>query len=348
MLVVEHDGTEYPLSDLISQAEIIVNGIFQETDAPILFVSEEEMSILRPGCLIIDVSCDEGMGFPFATPTTFQEPMLEIGNVSYYAVDHTPSYLWDSASRSISAALIVHLPTVVGGTEGWQENETIWSVRVAGAPDPFPLADGQHFVLFGTWASGSLGNDIPEETGEETQYLGYSARATSGQWNLEDFTGSDFQIINEYDIIGISSPAVSWLGFAEDDSRAKDFSEYFFTAPLVSVELPLEVGNTWDSSASVTFPDGTADAVMDGEVISYGDLPIEGSEGFDIYWSDAWEVETDLTASAGGEPFTHELRTAWYVPGVGMIREVMREEHLDLDDDPGWEESDLWLVLDID
>ena len=125
MLVVEHDGTEYPLSDLISQAEIIVNGTFQDPAAPTLFVSEDEMSILRPGCLIIDVSCDEGMGFHFAKPTTFQEPMLEIGSVSYYAVDHTPSYLWESASRSISAALIVHLPTVLEGTDGWQVDETI-------------------------------------------------------------------------------------------------------------------------------------------------------------------------------------------------------------------------------
>jgi N5-(carboxyethyl)ornithine synthase len=125
MLVVEHDGTEYPLIDLLSQAEIIVNGIFQETDDPVLFVSEEEMPSLVHGCLIIDVSCDEGMGFDFAKPTTFQEPMLEIGTVSYYAVDHTPSYLWESASRSISAALIVHLPTVLAGPVRWQENETI-------------------------------------------------------------------------------------------------------------------------------------------------------------------------------------------------------------------------------
>ncbi|MDX2474650.1 MAG: N(5)-(carboxyethyl)ornithine synthase [Candidatus Krumholzibacteria bacterium] len=125
MMVVEHDGTEAPLIDLLSQAEIIVNGIFQETDDPVTFVSEAEMPSLRPGCLIIDVSCDEGMGFYFARPTTFQEPMLEIGSVSYYAVDHTPSYLWQSATRSISAALIVHLPTVLAGSASWQKNETI-------------------------------------------------------------------------------------------------------------------------------------------------------------------------------------------------------------------------------
>jgi alanine dehydrogenase len=90
-----------------------------------LFVSEEERSSLKPGCLIIDVSCDEGMGFFFAKPTTFNNPMFQIGTVDYYAVDHTPSYLWESASRSISAALIVHLPTVVAGHESWQHNETI-------------------------------------------------------------------------------------------------------------------------------------------------------------------------------------------------------------------------------
>jgi alanine dehydrogenase len=97
----------------------------QDPDHPTLFVSENERSSLKPGCLIIDVSCDERMGFYFAKPTTFRDPMFKIGKADYYAVDHTPSYLWESASRSISAALIVHLPDVISGRESWQENETI-------------------------------------------------------------------------------------------------------------------------------------------------------------------------------------------------------------------------------
>ena len=125
MMLIEHDGSEVPLLDLISQSEIIVNGTFQDPDHPILFVSEEEKSCLKPGCLIIDVSCDEDMGFFSAKPTTFRNPMFKIGKADYYAVDHTPSYLWESASRSISAALLVHLPDVVAGRERWQGNETI-------------------------------------------------------------------------------------------------------------------------------------------------------------------------------------------------------------------------------
>jgi len=125
MMIVEHDGSERALSELLSETDIIVNGKLQNPDCPVDFVTEAEKSCLKPGSLIIDVSCDEGMGFYFAKPTTFKDPMFKVGKTDYYAVDHTPSYLWESASRSISAALIVHLPSVVDGRAGWQKNETI-------------------------------------------------------------------------------------------------------------------------------------------------------------------------------------------------------------------------------
>lgn len=125
MVVVEHDGSTRPLTEKISEADIIVNGTFQDTENPTDFVIEAESACLKRNSLIIDVSCDEGMGFFFAKPTTFKNPMFKFETIDYYAVDHTPSYLWESATRSISAALIVYLPTVLAGRDSWQNNETI-------------------------------------------------------------------------------------------------------------------------------------------------------------------------------------------------------------------------------
>lgn len=125
MVVVEHDGTARPLTDLISEADIIINGTFQDTANPTDYVTETESACLKRNSLIIDVSCDEGMGFFFAKPTTFKNPMFKYESTDYYAVDHTPSYLWESATRSISAALIVYLPTVLAGSDSWQKDETI-------------------------------------------------------------------------------------------------------------------------------------------------------------------------------------------------------------------------------
>ena len=125
LIVVEHDGTERPLLELINESEIIINGTYQDTDDPINYVMENEKSMLKPGSLFIDVSCDEGMGFYFAKPTTFKNPLIAIDAIDYYGVDHTPSYFWESASRSISAAMIVHLPFVISGRESWKDSQTI-------------------------------------------------------------------------------------------------------------------------------------------------------------------------------------------------------------------------------
>lgn len=125
MMVVEHDGERRPLTSLIGEAGIIINGTFQTPASPVDFVTREEADCLRPGCLVIDVSCDEGMGFYFAKPTSFRHPMLKIGTVDYYAVDHTPSYLWESATRSISAAMVVYLATMARGRIGWEADETL-------------------------------------------------------------------------------------------------------------------------------------------------------------------------------------------------------------------------------
>ncbi len=125
LMSLRPDQTTLPFVEELAGADIIVNGILQDTDKPIMFVREEDNDRLKPGCLIVDVSCDEGMGFSFAKPTSFLKPMFEVGQVHYYAVDHTPSYLWNGASWEISNSLVPYLPIVMAGPESWSESETV-------------------------------------------------------------------------------------------------------------------------------------------------------------------------------------------------------------------------------
>lgn len=120
-----NDQPERPLVDLLAQSEVIVNGILQDTEDPWMYLAESELNRLKRDALIIDISCDQGMGFPFARPTSFEDPMFRVGRVSYYAVDHTPSYLWDTATWEVSAALIPWLPVLLQGVEVWQTDETV-------------------------------------------------------------------------------------------------------------------------------------------------------------------------------------------------------------------------------
>ena len=123
--VLAEDGP-VPMAAFLAEHDIVVNCVLQDTDAPLMFVTGADLGSFAAGSLIVDVSCDEGMGFDWARPTSFAEPMLTVGdNVHYYAVDHSPSQLWNSATWEISEALLPHLRPVLSGPAAWKESPTI-------------------------------------------------------------------------------------------------------------------------------------------------------------------------------------------------------------------------------
>ena len=126
LMVSDSEGRESPLIDVLSGADIICNGILQDTNNPVMFVRHDEIPRLKPRSVVIDISCDEGMGFSFARPTTFTDPVFQVGNkITYYSVDHTPSYLWSAASSEVSTALLPYLGTVEAGEDAWEKEPTI-------------------------------------------------------------------------------------------------------------------------------------------------------------------------------------------------------------------------------
>jgi len=125
-LVATVEEETRPMVEVLSGHDIVVNCVLQDPDSPYMFVMNDELKLFSPGTLIIDVSCDAGMGFEWATPTSFEEPMFPVGDrVHYYAVDHSPSYLWDSATWEISEALLPYLPTVMAGPGAWAKDDVI-------------------------------------------------------------------------------------------------------------------------------------------------------------------------------------------------------------------------------
>lgn len=126
IVAITDEGDEAALAPFLAESDIVVNCTLQDPERPIVYLTEGDLSLFTPGSLIVDVSCDEGMGFSWAKPSSFEHPISVIDNqVHYYAVDHTPSLLWNSATWEISDALLPYLDDVLGGPSAWHENETI-------------------------------------------------------------------------------------------------------------------------------------------------------------------------------------------------------------------------------
>ncbi|WP_244967709.1 N(5)-(carboxyethyl)ornithine synthase [Tsukamurella tyrosinosolvens] len=120
------DRGRLPLAPFLAERNIIVNCTLQDANHPLIYLNEADLSAFQPGTLIVDVSCDLAMGFSWARPTTFESPMFEIGDrIDYYAVDHSPSYLWKSATWENSEALLPFIDTVMAGPDTYESHETI-------------------------------------------------------------------------------------------------------------------------------------------------------------------------------------------------------------------------------
>jgi alanine dehydrogenase len=123
---VQTDDGKVPLAGFLAEHDVVVNCVLQDPNAPLVFLDEDDLGAFSPGSVIVDVSCDEGMGFSWARTTSFSDPTFVVGdNITYYAVDHSPSYLWNAATWEISEALLPYLSEVLDGPTAWEQDATL-------------------------------------------------------------------------------------------------------------------------------------------------------------------------------------------------------------------------------
>lgn len=123
--VITERGREL-LPAYLAENDIVVNCTLQDPAHPLVYLQDDDLAAFRPGSLLVDVSCDLGMGFSFARPTGFDDPTFVVGdNILYYGVDHSPSYLWSSATWENSNALVPFVRQVLEGGPSWDANETL-------------------------------------------------------------------------------------------------------------------------------------------------------------------------------------------------------------------------------
>src|SRR6201985_3020371 len=103
--------------------EIAVGALSSQSGRTPVVVTEEMVSNMRPGCVIIDVSIDRGGCFKTSEITSHEHPIFMKYGVIHYCVPNIPSGFARTASQSISNVLMPLL--MEAGDEGGFEN-LVW------------------------------------------------------------------------------------------------------------------------------------------------------------------------------------------------------------------------------
>lgn len=111
------------LAKQLKTCEVAVGALGSDSGRTPLIVTEEMVSNMRPGSVIIDVSIDRGGCFETSEITTHEHPIFMKYGVIHYCVPNIPSGFARTASQAISNVLMPLL--LEAGEEGGFEN-LVW------------------------------------------------------------------------------------------------------------------------------------------------------------------------------------------------------------------------------
>lgn len=114
-ITVYNRDTVHQLRDEVGAYDVVVNAVLWDVFRTDHILYREDLKSMKPGAMIVDVSCDDYMGIETSHSTSIEEPTFVLDGILHYAVDHTPALLYKTATESISAALRPFLDDLIEG-----------------------------------------------------------------------------------------------------------------------------------------------------------------------------------------------------------------------------------------
>jgi alanine dehydrogenase len=111
------------LAKQLKTCEVAVGALSSETGRTPLIVTDEMVSNMRPGAVIIDVSIDRGGCFETSEITTHENPVFKKYGVIHYCVPNIPSGFARTASQAISNVL---MPLLLQAGENGGFESLVW------------------------------------------------------------------------------------------------------------------------------------------------------------------------------------------------------------------------------
>ena len=123
--------------------DVIVNCVMWDISRKDHLISRDDLKRLKPHAMIVDVSCDAGLGIETSRPTTIDKPVYMEEGVLHYAVDNTPAMFPLTVTKVLSEGNVRIFDPVIEGRltpalenavvieEGHIRDQKVWDFREA-------------------------------------------------------------------------------------------------------------------------------------------------------------------------------------------------------------------------
>jgi alanine dehydrogenase len=106
--------------EVIRTADVVIGAIHTKNGKTPCLITEDMVSQMKDGAIIIDISIDQGGCFETSHPTTHKNPVYKVHGITHYCVPNIPSRVPHTASQALNN---IFVPIILDiGTEGGIDN----------------------------------------------------------------------------------------------------------------------------------------------------------------------------------------------------------------------------------
>ncbi|MEU3164066.1 alanine dehydrogenase [Streptosporangium sp. NPDC006930] len=112
-------STSYAIEKEVLEADLVIGAVLiPGAKAPTL-VSNELVSRMKPGSVLVDIAIDQGGCFEDSRPTTHAEPTYQVHNSIFYCVANMPGSVANTSTYALTNATLPYAVKLAG--LGWKE-----------------------------------------------------------------------------------------------------------------------------------------------------------------------------------------------------------------------------------
>ena len=78
------------IEELLPRTDLVIGAVLVAGDRAPFVIRRNQLALMRPGTVLVDVAIDQGGCFETSRPTTHHEPTFEVDGITHYCVTNMP------------------------------------------------------------------------------------------------------------------------------------------------------------------------------------------------------------------------------------------------------------------
>ncbi|HEX8689429.1 MAG TPA: alanine dehydrogenase, partial [Solirubrobacterales bacterium] len=99
-------STTLAIEEMLPRADLVIGAVLVHGARAPYVVRREQLALMKPGAVLVDVGIDQGGCFETSRPTTHQDPTFEVDGIAHYCVANMPGAVARTSTFALNNATL--------------------------------------------------------------------------------------------------------------------------------------------------------------------------------------------------------------------------------------------------